>query len=298
VTAVDAVGVDAAARGPAPPLFPDSVLVEHEGTQIELMFDGAGRYPALLEAIRDQVLDVAARSRGWEEPEEIESFRRVFKIGSLFHLDALVLLWSAGRVVGLAGVVRESGLSNAVILHVCSLGLLRQMQNRGFLPTLFALLWDGQHAWPGTMDAYWRGQVYVTAVTQSPLIMTLLGAISDLYPAPDRAAPDADMVRVGRHIIERYEPDVTFDPKSFVLRNECLFGYRKMPYSADRRLNAYCDARLRYEEGDTFMLVGRVKQEAVLSLIDGVARAHAELFQRARSGLVASHPGLAWAARA
>jgi hypothetical protein len=280
-----------------PPLFPDSVVVRYESLRIELMVDGARRHPERLETIRDDVLEVAARSRGWVERAEIEAFREVFKIDSLFRTDALALIWSGGHVIGLAGTARETGPAGELILHLCSLGLRAQAQRQGLLSVLFALLWDVQQAWPGTADAYLRGQVYLTAITQSPLIMAFLGRVSDMFPGPDATVPDHAMIDLGSHVIDRFEPTVTFDPASFVLRNECLFGYRTIPYSTDSRVNAYCDGRLRYQEGDTFLLVGRARPEAVQAFIERSYESRPALMREMRAALITAHPELAWVRR-
>jgi hypothetical protein len=272
--------------GARPPLLPGSALVAYQGFQFELRTDGVSRYPELLAQVREDVLEVAARSRGWAEPEQIAAFGRVFKVEPLFHADGLALVWHRGRLVGLAGTAYEPAPgSGGLVLHLCSLGLLPQAQNRGFLPTLFSLLWEVVDGFPGVENAYRRGQVYLTAITQNPFIIAFLGQVSDLYPAPGRAAPDPDMVAVARRLADRFAPGVDLDPESFVLRNECEFSYRKIPYSTDRRVNEYCDARLRYHEGDTFVLVGRARHEAVARFVQFNERAHPALFHGLRTAL-------------
>jgi hypothetical protein len=278
--------------GAPPPLLPGSALATYQGFQVELHTGSASRHPELLAQVREDVLEVAARSRGWTEPGQIASFGQVFKIEPLFHADGLALVWRHGRLVGLAGTAYEPPPpGGGLVLHLCSLGLLPQAQNRGFLPTLFSLLWDVVDGLPGVEDAYRRGRVYLTAITQNPFIVAFLGQVSDLYPAPGRAAPDPDMVAVAHRLADRFAPGVSFDPGSFVLRNECEFFYRKIPYSADRRVNAYCDARLRYHEGDTFVLVGRARRTAVARFVRSSQRAHPALFAALRASLRAGPTG-------
>jgi hypothetical protein len=82
-----------------------------------------------------------------------------------------------------------------------------------------------------------------------------------------------------------------------VLRNECLFGYRTIPYSTDSRVNAYCDGRLRYQEGDTFLLVGRARPEAVQAFIERSYESRPALMREMRAALITAHPELAWVRR-
>jgi acetylornithine deacetylase/succinyl-diaminopimelate desuccinylase-like protein len=51
-----------------------------------------------------------------------------------------------------------------------------------------------------------------------------------------------------------------------VLREECDFFHRRIPYSTDRAVNRLCDERLRYAAGDTFVLVGRARDDAITLL--------------------------------
>jgi hypothetical protein len=212
----------------------------------------------------------------------------VFKLGPLFQADGLALVWRGERLIGLVGATYQPGPDDGLILHLCSLGLLPEAQNRGFLPALFGLLWEVVNAVPGVDDAHRRARVYLTAITQSPFIMSFLAQVSDLYPAPGRPAPDPDRVAVARRILDRFDPDVAFDPESFVLRNECQFFYRKIPYSTDRQINDYCDARLRYAEGDTFMLVGRVRKERIRRFVRATESAHPDLLYALRTELQAA----------
>lgn len=270
-----------------PPLFPDSVVVRHDGLTFELKPYGAADHPHLVARIRDDALDVAARSRGWNEPEEIASFAKVFKIEPLFEADGLALVWRDGRVVGLAGFCYEQGPRDGLVLHTCTLGLLPQVQNRGVLPALFALLWEVADARAGSPELYASGRVHLTAITQNPFIIAFLSQVADVFPGPDSVAPDPDALWVARRILDRFDPGVAFDPQTFVLREECAFFYRRIPYSSDARLNAFCDSRLRYAKGDTFMLVGKARPGAVLSFRRSVARAYPKLHKTLHEGLEA-----------
>jgi hypothetical protein len=261
-----------------PPLFTGSVYVSHGTFDVELMPQGAGACPELLLAIRDQVVDVAARSREWNEPEHLEHFDRVFKLESLYAADGLALVWQAGRLVGLAGYSHDAESPHYSVLHLGSLGLLPRAQRRGILPVLFSLLWEVVQESPRLREDYRRERLYLTAITQSPFIVSFFDAVTDLYPAPGREAPDARAVAIATMITERYDPHIAFDPRTFVLREECEFFYRRIPYSTNREINAYCDSRLRYAAGDTFVLVGQVRTEAISRFVTGCRRAYPDLY--------------------
>jgi hypothetical protein len=267
------------------PRLPGSVLVPFEDFVFELAPDGVSGHPELLEPLREDVLAIAARSRGWYGPEPLERFRQVFKIEPLFAADGLALVWRRGRLVGLAGMVHSMPVDDGVILHLCSLGLLPEAQNRGIMPTLFGLLWDVMLELPTVREHYRAGRAYLTAITQSPYIMAFLANVSDLYPAPGVDTPAPDLVEVARRVVDRFDPHIPFDPESFILRNECEFFYRNIPYSANRTINDFCDSRLRYGDGDTFVLVGRARPQAVGRMLAAAERGHPDLFQTLRDAL-------------
>lgn len=268
-----------------PPLLPGSVIADHDGFQVEMLTGGVAEHGTLLERVRGDVLEVAARSRGWTSAAEIEEFSAAFKIEPLFRMDALALIWRDGRIVGLVGTTYHLGPDDSLVLHLGSLGLLPRAQNRGFLPVLFSLLLDLVGDLPGTAERYRRGRVYLTAVTQSPYIMRLLRRVSTLYPSPDLAAPDEHMVEVAADVMATFEPDVTFDPTSFVLRNEAQFSYRKLPNSIDRELNELCASMLRYDEGDTFIAVGRVRPADAERFMRSAARIGGGMWDTLRAAL-------------
>jgi hypothetical protein len=140
------------------------------------------------------------------------------------------------------------------------------------------MLWDVVWRDQNTRQRILGGRCYLTAITQSPFIMAFLAGVSDLYPMPGRDGPDPDLVAVAETVVDRFDPHVAFDRGTFILRNECEFFYRHIPYSANSRINEFCDQRLRYAEGDTFAAVGRVRANAVLRFVQAVERSQPELF--------------------
>ncbi|GLY30460.1 hypothetical protein [Kineosporia sp. NBRC 101731] len=264
-------------------LFPAGMCASHEDLEIELVAENVHQHTDLLESIRDQVVRLAALSRGWDSAEQLEHFHQVFKLESLFHADSLALLRQEGTLVGLAGVVRDRTPSGASILHVGSLALMPSVQRRGILPVLFGVLWDFLLETPEIHRNVRDGHAYLTAITQSPYIMSFLGAVCDMYPAPDSPAPDDEQREVARLVVERFDPEVEFDPDTFILREEAQFFYRETPYSSNRALNEYCDSRLRYSAGDTFALVGRMRAEPLDAFRDYCEKAYADLYATLRA---------------
>src|SRR5687768_5957254 len=121
--------------------FPNSRVIAFGEVEFEIIERGACQRTDLLEGLREDVLRVAAASRGWEEPAAIEFFRKTFKIEPLFSVQALVLMRKDGRLVGLAGAVNDWKTDAGSIVHLCSLGLLPEVQGRGFLPVMLGVLW-------------------------------------------------------------------------------------------------------------------------------------------------------------
>lgn len=265
--------------------LPGSALVSYGGFDFELAPEGAGGDPAPLLALREEVLQLAARSRGWTEPDQIAEFGRTFKLQGLYDADALALVWRDGRLVGTAGFVHRLPLEDGAIVHLCAVGFLREAQNRGFLPVLFALLWEVVGRLPRLAGPYRDGRLYLTAITQSPYLMAFLGHVSELTPTPARPAPDARERAVARVVHRHFDPEIPLEEDTLVLRGEAEFFYLKVPYGTDREVNAFCDARLRYAAGDTFLTVGRVRPETV-DLLLGIVRGRApELFETLRDAL-------------
>lgn len=269
----------------AVPAFPNSTLIRYQDFDFELIPDSANEFSASLEEIRESVLIIAAHSRGWQEPEEIDRFRKVFKLEPLYAANGLVLIWRKRRLVGIVGATYDLPAEDSVILHVGSLGLLPEAQQHGFLPTLFSLLWELVQQNYVMRHYIGDGKAYLTAITQSPFIMSFLASVSDLYPLPGRGAPPEDYVPVAEQVVKRFDPHIPLDRETFILRDEAQFFYRRIPYCAEKRINEFCDSQLRYARGDTFVLVGRVRAAAVDHFTEIIKGSQRELFSLLREGL-------------
>jgi len=248
--------------------FPGSHLVAWRDFIIEIVEEGVRRHGDCLDGLREEVLRIAALSRGWDDPQTLEFFRRHFKIGPLYEANALALVYQDDRLVGVAGTVNDWAIPEGSIVHLCSLGLLPQVQGRGFLPAFMSLLWLGTLRDPTISHNLQRGRLFTTAITQSPYIIGLMQRIAEVYPCPDRAVPRPEEQAVARAVLARFDPEIPFDDIGFILREECLFRYRKLPMSLDRRLTQFCTERLRIESGDVFMAVGTVRPEKLLPFIE------------------------------
>jgi hypothetical protein len=258
-------------------MFPHSRVVPYRDFELELAKEGVSNHAELLESFKDEVLRIAAISRGWNDPADHAFFRKYFKIEPLFEADSLALVRKNGLLAGLAGAVNNWHVEEGSIVHLCSLGFLPEIQKRGFLPTFFSILWQVSLADPVTQRDYHQGRLFTTAITQSPFILWLMRNLGDSYPSPDRTGPGLDEIKVARHVTARFDPGITFDEEAFILRNECKFRYRRIPYSPDRKLNHFCDQKLRYNEGDVFVMVGRISPERLQSFLDRIQEAYPDL---------------------
>jgi len=250
--------------------------VPYRGLTVEVQRGGASRYPHLLDKIRNEVLMIAACSRGWERPHQIEHFRKTFKLGPLYETDALALIYENGRLKGLAGAVNKWRSGAGSIVHLCSVGLLRELQARGFIPCLMRLLWQLCLQDEELFFEYGRGHLYVTAITQSPYLMAMLDRLFRVFPSPTRSRPDPDEVSVARTVVQRFDPHLQLEEDSFVLRKECEFFYRDKPTSLNAGWNDYCRRILR-DQGDVFVAVGRAAAERLDPYFRAVQQQYPEL---------------------
>src|ERR1051326_131362 len=162
-----------------PLLFPNSFGLFYLGFDIEVVPEDCRRFPKLLESIQEQVLEVATRSRGWDE-SSLEHMRTHFKLGPLYEANSLVLIRRSGRLVGLAGAVNDWRVEGRSLVHLCSLGLLPDAQRRGFLPVLLGIVWALTLRDPEVKQDFQQGCAFVTSITQSPYLYALLHQLFDL----------------------------------------------------------------------------------------------------------------------
>ncbi|MBI2910352.1 MAG: hypothetical protein HYX92_22130 [Chloroflexi bacterium] len=268
-------------------LFPQSFAAVYRGVDVEVVASGAFEHPHLLDQIREQVLNVAALSRGWDDPQGSETLRRNFKIGPLYEANALMLIRRNGSLVGLVGSVNNWHVDSGdkTIVHMCCLALQPEVQNRGFLQVSMALLWLISQQNDVLRRNYSRQRVYISAITQSPYILAYLQSMFDVYPSPYRARATPDMTNVAQRVARRFDEHVAFDPSTFILRKECNFFYKRIPYSSNPDINHFCDQNLRYDQGDVFVVIGNVIPSNIDSYIQVVSKRYADLFNILQDGL-------------
>jgi hypothetical protein len=240
-----------------PPLFTGSTTFTWREFQFEALERDAYKQNQALAQLAPAVLELAARSRGWCSPDEQEGFRRDFKIGPLFEARGLALVWRQEQLVGIAGCVNDWWWGERQLLHLCSLGIAPEAQSRGLLPGLMLLLWSVLLRSPATRLSVARGTTYVSAITQSPYLMHYFDNLFEIFPSPDRE-PDEVVRDLAGAVVDRYDPDVKFEPDKLILRGECRFRYRDLPVARNRRWTAYCLERLDYDRGDVFVAIGKV----------------------------------------
>lgn len=266
-------------------LFPDSYTGTYRDFEFEVALKGVFKYPPLLDQMREEIFNIAARARGWDDEQGLAAMRQNFKIGPLYEANGVVLIRSNGALVGIGGSVNNWHVQDKSIVHLCGLGLLPEAQNRGFLPAMIALLWLTSWEDEALRKNFERERVYVSAITQSPYILAFLSRLFEVYPSPNRTAPDEDMIEVAKHVVARFDADIPFDEQKFILRNECKFFYKRMPYSSNRQINDFCDQNLRFDQGDVFVVVGRVLPHLVRRYVNNVSRHHPELLTALEAGL-------------
>lgn len=265
-------------------LFPNSYIGMYRNFEFEVVQTDVYKHTHLLDQIREQIFDIAARARGWDDEQGLEAMRRNFKIGPLFEANGVVLIRSNGKLVGVGGTVNNWHVRDKSIVHLCSLGLLPEVQNRGFLQAMVALLWLSSWQDEKLRLNFEQERVYISAITQSPYILAFLSRLFDVYPSP-HGTPDEEMIEVAQHVAARFDAEIPFDAEKFILHNECKFYYKRTPYSSNREINEFCDRSLRFAHGDVFVIVGRVIPHVVERYVAHVAKHHRELFAALRAGL-------------
>lgn len=230
-----------------------------------------------LKDIEKQVLYLAARSRGWADRETHEMFARNFKIEPLFEASELALVWDGDRLLGTAGCVNDWYLGDKKIVHMCALGLLPEAQKKGLLRGLMAVMLDLVLSNARAQRAAEAGQVYMTAITQSPYLIGYFSALFEVWPNETENIPH-DVSEVADAVVERFDPEVRFVRDKMILRNECSFFYKKIPYSLNRKVNRFCDSQLNYEAGDVFVVVGKLVLDRANRYIESIMKLYPELF--------------------
>ncbi len=239
-------------------LLPDSQILPVMGLELELIRHGASSHREALDSLRDEIIVIAARSRGWDDDRTLEKFRRDFKIGPLYETNALGLLRDRGRLVGLAGTVNNWEVGDRSIVHLCSVGLLPEYQNRGVMPVLMGILWVLNWQDPTLHRNYTAGRAWISAITQSPHMVGYLDHLFEIYPSPDRGLPDEDTRLLARAVVARFDDHIPLDEDRLILRDECNFFYRELPPARDPRITRFCQEQLRLDRGDVFVVIGRV----------------------------------------
>ena len=76
------------------------------------------------------------------------------------------------------------------------------------------------------------------------------------------------MREVARVVAARYDPHIPLDAARLVLRNECDFFYRQVPYVADSQINALFDSELDIAGGDVFVNVGKTDAASARAAVE------------------------------
>lgn len=258
-------------------MFPGSRVARLRGFNFELVPSGLRQHRTIIDGMREEVLEIAARSRGWDDEASRETMRAHFKLGPLYDANAVGLLRLEDKLVGIAAAVNDWEVPEGVIVHLCSVGFLPEVQGQRLMPELMGILWVLSLQEERFRRSYGAGRVFVTAITQSPYLITYLHALFGAQPSPDRPTPDPVRIQIARRVVERFDPELELESDTMALRDECRFFYKRLPYGPDPFINAFCDAQLRYDRGDVFVVVGQADPSRLDPLVTAAAEANPKL---------------------
>lgn len=252
-------------------MFSGAERLRFHGFELVLL-KRARAYRGELAACREELLRLATCARGWGL-EEVPRMREVFKVEPFYMATSLVLVFDRDRLCGTAGVDMDfrRGPTGPNIVHLCSVNLLDPLKHSGIAALLLVLLADHLLSSLPQDEA-----VYFTSISQSPLVYRLLGRLCDLHPNGRETAPP-DVQDVARAVVAKYDSHIPLDADNLILRKECAFFYKRLPYVADPRVNRLFDSRLDIQRGDVFVNVGKSDVATAVSAIDPYRRRVAAL---------------------
>ncbi|MTJ82370.1 MAG: hypothetical protein F8N37_15365 [Telmatospirillum sp.] len=232
----------------------------------------ARQFPDDMRRLEPDLLRLATLARGWG-PDKLDHMRQVFKIDPFYNATAMALVFNGDNLVGTAGVDTDfdAGRNDRHIVHLCSVNMDRSLRNSGLIAQLFVILADQVLASLPPGD-----EVFFTSISQSPLVYSIMSKIAPLHP-DGRSRPPAPIVDVAGRVVAKYDPHLELEPDTLVLRRECDFFYRDVPYVSDTRINALFDSLLDIAAGDVFVNVGRTDVAGALSKIGRYQKRAAQL---------------------
>jgi hypothetical protein len=247
-------------------MFEGARQLRFQGLDLVIL-GNAAEHRAELSGYHDDLLRLATLARGWEL-DAVPHMRRVFKLEPFYRATSMVLIFNHGQLCGTAGVDTDfaAAVPGSAIVHLCSLNLLEALKHSGVVGVFMLLLRDELLA-----SLPPRQPVYFTSISQSPLVYRLLARLGHVYPN-DGETPPEDVRQAARAVTSKYDPGMELDEDGLVLRGECAFFYKNVPYVADRRINALFDARLDMALGDVFVNVGKTRVDAARDAIDRYRR--------------------------
>ena len=216
-----------------------------------------------LKALEGELLELASYARGWEQ-KDLPRMRAVFKFEPFYLATSLVLVFQNTRLYGTAGVDVDFEVApgQGHILHLCSVNLRKPLRNSALMARLFVLLAD--HILAKIPADH---EIYFTSISQSPAVYSLISKIARLYPNGEEVPPD-NVKDVARRVVAKYDPHLTLETDTLILRNECDFFYKDVPYVSDPKINGLFDRMLDIAAGDVFVNVAKSTVQRAVSKID------------------------------
>jgi len=224
------------------------------------------------EDIFDQVIEVVAEARGWQQASEKTALRQTYKFKPFLDDDTVFIIRQDGQARGFCSFRRFTSGTDHVI-HMSNAAMAPDLQARGamlFVGLFYPAFLSDRRA-DFLQNVILENQ-YVTFISQSPVVYGAMRKRGVLYPDVDgRPAPE-NVRDIARLIANEINPHLEFNPETFVIRKECSFFYKDVPRYSDPAVNEFMDRSLRYADGDVVVGVLRVSTDAVRSVFRQLAR--------------------------
>jgi hypothetical protein len=232
----------------------DSLVTERVGIgddlTLDVIYEPRGRVTK--EMLFEDAIRLVANARGWHTPEQIDEMRKTYKFNPFLVADLICVVRRGERDVCGLCTFRFFDLDGEPIMHISNSSMSPELQGKNAMTYIaFAGLAKARQRLEGKGPP----RQWVTLITQNPVVYGIFSSRGKMYPPVDGSPIPDDAKKVGSFIAKEFVPSVSFDPETFILRNECQFFYSDIPRWKDDRVNQWFDKNLRYYEGDTIVMV-------------------------------------------
>lgn len=220
-----------------------------DGIQLDILYEPKGRVTK--EMLFEDAIRLVATARGWTKESEIDEMRKTYKFNPFLVADMICIAHRGREVCGLV-TFRYFDLDGEPIMHVSNSSMTPELQGKNAMTYMaFAGLAKARQRLEGKGPP----RQWVTLITQNPVVYGIFSSRGEMYPPVDGSPIPDDAKKVASFIHDEFVPNVSFDPETFILRDECQFFYSQIPRWKDQRVNDWFDKNLRYYQGDTIIMV-------------------------------------------